>query len=162
MAAAVAPIFSISDRVSPFVLKSPAGWIGSKAGLHNDFCFFDANGFIDEAAAAGAVISAKRLGLLGQDIGSGVAAASAEALAMQVRIPGDNTQVEMSLLTSGSSFTTLVTPANTNIGDPMGVARRSTGEYCWDTTGTDMGVIQGVNVARGTVTGTILPAQRLK
>jgi hypothetical protein len=151
MAAAVAPIFGISDYHSPGV-STAAGWIGSKAGVRGAFVKVDANGFIDQAAAVTNAVATVRVGVLDTDVASTVAAASADALAVQYRPCTNETEIELPLITSGTSLVTFVAPVAANVGDLLGLARRTAGDYCWDTTGTDYGRCIRVNVARGTVT----------
>lgn len=160
MAAATYPYFQTSGRFSP-ALKTAAGWIGSKAGTRRDFCKVDANGFIDQAAAAGAVVATVRIGVLQNDVASGVAAASDDALDVQYCTLGEETYVTLPLITSGSSFTTFVSATAANVGDLVGLARRTAGDYCWDTTGTDYGKVLRVDVARGLVTCSVLATVRL-
>lgn len=161
MPAAVAPVFDIKSRFSR-LQKTTAGWVGSKAGKRNDFCKVDASGYIDQAAAAGAVVATVRVGVLQNDVASTVAAASPEAKAVGYRQCTDDDEIEMAVITSGTSFTTLVAPTAAMEGDLIGIARRATtGEYVWDTTGNDYARVKSVNIARGTLTGVLLPTMRL-
>lgn len=161
MAAAVAPYFRIADSVNSPARKSKAGWVGSKAGARNAFVYLDANGYIDQAAAAGAVIASKRVGVLLTDVASTVAADGTDALAVQYRPIRETTRITMPLITSGTSFATFVTVANTRIGDLVGIARRTAGDYCFDTTGTDYAYVTAVDVTNGLVTGSLLNDVRI-
>jgi len=163
MAAAVAAVFDISDRMSPDIGTVEAGWVGSKAGSRNHIVTIDSSGRLDQAAAAGAVITppAAGLGILVNDIASTVAVDSEEALDVQFRRPTDSMRLELALITSGTSFTTLVAPTATRVGEIIGLARRTEGEYVADTTGTDLFKVTKVNVTRGTVKGYILHTYRI-
>lgn len=159
MPAAVAPLFGIDDFSIPNIRISSAGWIGSAAGTHDDLITIDSNGFITEAVAAGnAVGSTTKVGFLGQDVASSVAAASAAALAVQFRAPQETTEVELSVVNNSD---TLITPTAAMEGDTIGLYRRSTGEYVADTNGSTHLFVKRANIARGTVIGIIVPALRV-
>lgn len=160
MAAAVAPIFGIADYHSPSI-QTQAGWVGSKAGARGAFVTVDANGFIDQAAAVTNAVATVRVGVLDTDVASTVAAASTDALAVAYRPCTDQTEIELPLITSGTSLVTFVTVAATRVGDLVGLARRTAGDYCWDTTGTDYAKVLRCNVARGTLTCVLLATMRL-
>lgn len=80
MSAAVAPIFGIEDKGLSQIRKTAVGWIGSKAAARNNIGQIDTNGYIDQAAAAGAAVSSTLdVGVIDNDIASTVAAAADEA-----------------------------------------------------------------------------------
>lgn len=160
MAAAVAPIFDISDRIEPDVQKTAAGWVGSKAGARNDVVTVDSNGYIDAArAAGGALTNTVNIAFLVTDVASTVAADSEEALDVQMRIPGEYTEVELPLVTNSDTF---VTPTAAMQGDAMGLYRRTAGDWAWDSNGSGHGIVKRVNVTRGTVTCVVPEANRVK
>lgn len=161
MAAAVAPYFRIADSVNSPARKSKAGWVGSKAGARNAFVYLDASGYIDQAAAVSNAVASKRVGVLLTDVASTVAADSSDALAVQYRPIRETTRITMPLITSGTSLVTFVTVANTRIGDLVGLARRTAGDYVWDTTGTDYGYVTAVDVTNGWVTASLLNDVRI-
>ncbi len=160
MAAAVAPIFQVAGRFSP-IQKTPAGWVGSKAGSRNHFVTVDASGFIDQAAAVTNAVATVRVGLLNNDVASTVAQSSTEALGVSYRQLTDETYIELPLITSGTSLVNFVSVANTRVGDLVGLARRTAGDYCWDTTGTDYAKVISADAARGTLTCVVLSTMRL-
>ena len=160
MAAAVAPIFNIFDRSTPEIRGAALGWIGSKACSRGHFVTVDSNGYIDQAAAAGAAVSSTLdVAVAVNDIASTVAAAADEALDFQMRVCSDQTEIELPVVTNSS---TLVTPTTAMQGDAVGLYRRSTGDYAWDTNGTSHGIVTRVDTTRGTLTCKLIEANRLK
>lgn len=148
MAAAVAPIFGIAGRHSGLV-KTTLGWVGSKAGARGAFVTVDSSGYIDQAAAASNAVSTVRVGILVDDVASTVAAASTNALAVGYRPWTEDTEVELPLVTNSDTF---ITVTGAYVGDKVGIYRRTTGDYAFDTNGTGYGRIIRVNTTRGTVT----------
>lgn len=160
MAAAVAPHFHIAGRFSPSD-PTPAGWVGSKAGARGNFVTVDASGYIDQAAAVSNAVATVRVGVLDTDVASTVAADSSDALDVTYRPLTDLDEITLPLITSGTSVVNFVTVANTRVGDLVGLARRTAGDYCWDTTGTDYAKVKSVDVANGLVTCVVLSTMRL-
>jgi len=160
MSAATFWKFDIRDRFTP-LRTTLLGWIGSKAGKRNQFCQVTAAGFIDQAAAAGAVVATVRVGVLQNDIASSIAQASEEALRVGYRPIRETTTITLPLITSGTSFAAFVAPTGANVEDLVGLARMTDGNYAWDTTGTDYGKVVSVDTVRGLVTCTVLEAKRL-
>lgn len=164
MAAATAPHFSIRDKGLPDIRNATkyggAGWIGSKAGARGAFVQIDSSGYIDQAAAAGAAVSSTLdVGILHSDVASTVAADSTDALKVEYRIATDETFIELSLVNNSD---TLVTVANTRVGEALGLYRLSTGEYAADANASGHIYVTGVNVTKGTVIGKLIEANRLK
>lgn len=164
MAVASAEHFSVRDKGLPDIRSAAkyggAGWIGSKAGVRGAFVTIDSNGYVDQAAAAGAAVSGTvDVGILHSDVASSVAADSSDALAVEYRVPTDETFVELSLVNNSD---TLVTVANTRVGESLGLYRVTTGEYCADANASTHLYVTGVNVTKGTVICKIIEANRLK
>ena len=153
MAAAVAAIFGIADRQFNIGGQGGAGWVGSKAGEPGHFVTVSATGYIDQAAAAAAAVGAVRVGILTSKIASTVAADSDDALKARYRIPTQETEIELPLVTNSDVF---ITPANTHVGDLVGLYRRTPGDYAWDTNGTSHAKVKKVDIERGTATCTLL------
>lgn len=160
MAAAVAPIFDIKDRISPDIRKTEAGWVGSKAGSRNGIGTIDANGFIDVArAAGGALTNTVNIAVLQNDIASSVAAAAAEALDFEIRVPGEYTEIGLPVVTNSDTF---ITPTAAMRGDSFGLYRRTNGDWAWDSNGSGHGICTRVNVSRGIIYCVVPEANRVK
>ena len=160
MAAAVAPIFDIKDRIGPDIRKTAAGWVGSKAGVRNQIGTVDANGYIDVArSAGGALTNTVNICILHDDIASSVAAGSDEALAFQMRIPGEYTEIGLPVVNDSDTY---ITPTAAMQGDAVGLYRCTDGSWAWDINGTGHGVVTRVNVSRGIIYCVVPEANRVK
>lgn len=160
MAAAVAPIFDIKEGVRDDIQTTAAGWVGSAAGVRNNIGTVDSNGYIDNArAAGGALTNTVNICILHNDIASSVAAASAEALAFQMRIPGEYTEIGLPVVNNSD---TLITPTAAMQGDAVGLYRRTTGDWAWDTNGSGHGIVKRVDIARGIIYCVVPEANRVK
>jgi hypothetical protein len=148
MSAAVAPVFGIAGRNSQ-TRPTQAGWVGSAAGSRGHFVKVDASGYIDHARAAGGAFTPARVGVLNQDVASTVLADSDDAKLVHYAEINDGTEIELPLVTNSNTF---VDPANTHIGDLVGLYRRTTGDWAYDTNTTDMARVIRINEDRGTVT----------
>lgn len=164
MAAAAAATCAVFDRSLPDTRSATqnggAGWIGSKAGARNAFITIDSNGYVDQAAAAGAAVSGTvDVGLLVDDVASTVAADSTDAKAVRYRIFTDETEIELPLVNNSDTFVTVLA---TRVGESLGIYRRSTGDYAADANASSHLYVTGVNVAKGTVRCKVIEANRLK
>lgn len=159
MAVAVAAIFDVHEYGVPDVKTTPAGWVGSLAGVRNDVITIDASGFITEAVAAGNPVGATtKIGILGDNIASTVAAASDTALQTMYRSPRDSTILEFAVVNNSD---TLITPTAAMVGDKIGLYRLSAAApvspnaYVADINGSTHFEVTDINLARGTVKGRI-------
>lgn len=164
MAAATAPFFDITDKGLPDIRSAKdyggAGWVGSKAGTHGDIIQIDSNGYIDQAAAAGAAInSSLDVGVLHGDVASTVAADSTDALAVPYRCATDETVIWLPYVNNSDTY---VTVTNALLGDAVGLYRRSDGVYAWDANTTTHGIVVALDATRGLLGCKLIETNRLK
>lgn len=145
---------------------TPAGWIGSKAGLSADFVTIDASGYLDQACAAGAAVGANtKVGMLCTPIASTVAADSDDAKKVQYESPTEAAEIELQVV--NESDTVLATNKNM-LQDEFGLYRDSSGNYHASSGGANKKLVC-VGVGRqfaltdtgGTMRFKVIDAQRL-
>lgn len=139
----------VSPMSDLFPKPTPAGWVGSKAGVHGDLVTIDSNGKIDQAVAAGNPVGATtKWAVLADDVASTVAAASDDALAVRYQPLTDQDRIEMQLVNNSD---TVVTAAVTHVGDMVGFYRCSDGSYAADVNTATHAQVVDVDTDRNTV-----------
>ena len=164
MAAADRAYFSVREKTPPEVYNAfqygGAGWIGSKQGKRNEFVTIDSNGYSDAARAAGGALGATvDVALLHSDVASTVAADSDDAKKVEIRKLNERTIIELPMVNNSDTYVTVL---NTRAGETLGLYRRTDGSWAADANGSSHFYVTGVDVAKGTVKGIIVEANRLK
>lgn len=137
------------------------GGLGRFQGRYSrDIIQIDSNGYIDQAAAAGAAInSSLDVGVLHGDVASTVAADSTDALAVPYRCATDETVIWLPYVNNSDTY---VTVTNALLGNAVGLYRRSDGVYAWDANTTTHGIVVALDATRGLLGCKLIEANRLK